>query len=152
MSGSDSAKRCGVGIRGVSMVIDSFAWFALFLVATTAIGAATGQLEIAGGNVSADLEGTPALLAFVLWLALGIGYHAVLEWRFGQTVGKYLVGITVRDDDGSPLSFRSSLVRNALRLVDFLPVFYVVGIVALLLSDVYRRVGDRLGNTVVVRP
>jgi uncharacterized RDD family membrane protein YckC len=133
------------------MTIDSFVWFALVFVAAVPVAAATGQLETAAGSVNADLEGTPALAASALWLALGVGYHTVLEWRFGKTLGKYLVGIGVRNDDGSPLSFRSSLVRNVLRVVDFLPAFYLVGIAALLLSEEYQRVGDRLGNTVVVR-
>jgi uncharacterized RDD family membrane protein YckC len=55
------------------------------------------------------------------------------------------------NDDGSPLSLGSSVVRNVLRLVDFLPVFYLVGIVSLVFSDANQRLGDRFGGTVVVR-
>lgn len=54
--------------------------------------------------------------------------------------------------NGSPLSLRASLVRNALRLVDFLPVFYLVGIAALTTSDRKQRPGARVADTVVVRP
>lgn len=61
-----------------------------------------------------------ATVAFVLWLALGIGYH--LEWPFGKTLGKHPVGIRVINEDGPPLSPRSSLVRNVARLVDFFPL------------------------------
>lgn len=148
---TDTTERCGLGIRGVAMAIDSGAWFALFFVATVPVAAVTGQLETTAGGANASLEGTPATVAFVLWLALGIGYHALLEWRFGKTLGKYLVGIRAVNGDGSALTLRSAVVRNALRLVDFLPLFYAVGIVALLVSDGQRRLGDRAADTAVVR-
>ena len=133
------------------MTIDSVVWFALFFVATLPVAAATGQLETTASGANASLEGTPATVAFALWLALGIGYHTLLEWRFGKTLGKYLVGIRAANEDGSALSLRSSLIRNVARLVDFLPVFYVVGIVVLVLSEEPKRLGDRFGGTVVVR-
>jgi hypothetical protein len=33
-------------------------------------------------GANADLEGTAGTAAFGLWLALGIGYHTLLEWQF----------------------------------------------------------------------
>jgi len=151
MTDEAGLQRCGLGIRGVSIAIDSVVWFGLFVVGTTAVAAATGQLETTVNGANADLEGTAGTAAFGLWLALGIGYHTLLEWQFGKTLGKYLVGIKAVNDDGSPLSLGSSVVRNVLRLVDFLPVFYLVGIVSLVFSDANQRLGDRFGGTVVVR-
>lgn len=151
MTEFQTATDCGVGIRGVAMAIDSAVWFALFLVATTAIGAATGELQTTAEGIQSDLEGAPAQMALVLWLGLAIGYHSLLEWLFGRTIGKYLVSIRVVNSDGSSLSLWRSLVRNVLRLVDWLPVFYVLGILSMVVSDEYRRLGDRLGRTRVVR-
>ena len=150
--GDSTAEECGVGIRGVAIAIDSIIWFLLFIAAGLIVGAITGDLQTSGGMTSTDLEGTAALLSFVLWLGLSIGYHTVLEWRFGKTIGKGLVKIEARDADGSPLSLRSSVVRNVLRLIDFLPLGYLVGIVSIIVSDHSKRLGDRLGNTVVIRP
>jgi len=45
MSDFASARDCSVGIRGVAMAIDAAVWLALFMVATTAIGALTGELQ-----------------------------------------------------------------------------------------------------------
>lgn len=151
MADSTWERRCGVGIRGVAMALDSVVWFGLFFVATTTVGALTGELQMTGGQVSADLTGLPALLAFVGWLGLAIGYHTLLEWRSGRTIGKRLVAIRVVQADGSPLTFRAALYRNLLRLVDWLPMFYVVGIVGVLTSDANQRLGDRLAETLVVR-
>lgn len=151
MNETDDRRYCGVGIRGVAMTIDAFVWFALAFVAFFAIGAVTGDIESVDGTVTADLEGTPALAAFTLWLGLAIGYHTVLEWRYGKTLGKYLVGIRVAEPDGSPPTLRASLVRNVARLVNWLPGFYLVGIGVLLASERPTRLGDRVGETVVVR-
>ena len=83
---------------------------------------------------------------------MAILYHTLLEWRWGKTLGKYLVSIKVTRPDGSAPSLPGSLLRNLLRLVDWLPFFYLVGIVTIAVSKTNRRLGDRAGNTIVVRP
>lgn len=151
MENADDLQRCGIGIRGVAMTIDSFVWLALFLVAGYAIGIPTGQVEQTADGTHVDLEGTLGTIAFLAWLALGIGYHALFEWQYGKTLGKYLVDIRAVEADGTQLSLRSSLVRNVLRIVDWLPLFYVVGILAIATSEEDERLGDRWSGTAVVR-
>ncbi|WP_415379442.1 RDD family protein [Halosimplex sp. TS25] len=152
MQDTDGLDRCGVGIRGVAMAIDSVVWLAGSFVAAFAVAAATGQIEATAGSVTSDLEGGAALASMTLWLAIGIGYHTLLEWQFGRTIGKALVSVRVVADDGAPLSLGASLIRNVARLVDWLPFVYLVGIAAIVVSDEQRRIGDRLGGTAVVRP
>ncbi|WP_136688556.1 RDD family protein [Halorhabdus amylolytica] len=144
--------RCGVGIRGVAMAIDSIVWIALFMVAVSAVGVVSGDLQTTSEGIETNLEGGPAAAGLALWLAVSIFYHTLLEWRWGKTLGKYLVSIKVTRPDGSTPSFLGSLVRNLLRLVDWLPLFYLVGIVTIAVSKTDRRLGDRVGNTIVVRP
>ena len=151
MGESATTERCGAGIRGVAMGIDAVVWFVLFIISGLLVGAITGDLQTSGSSMNADLAGTGALASFILWLGLSIGYHVVLEWWSGKTVGKALVKIEATDADGSSLSLQSSIVRNVLRLIDFLPFFYLVGIGSLLISDQSQRIGDRLANTTVVR-
>lgn len=151
MRNEEEPETCGIGIRGVALGIDSVVWFVLLFVAIYPIAAITGDITTVGGHTDASLEGTPALAAFGLWLGLSLSYHALLEWQYGQTLGKYLVKIRAADADGSTLSLRTATVRNALRLVDFLPVLYVLGIASIGLSDRRRRLGDRVADTIVVR-
>lgn len=151
MTEDEGSKECGVGIRGVAMGIDAVAWFLLFMVAGTLVGAATGQIEPTANGVSTDLEGLAALASLGLWFAFAIGYHTVLEWRYGRTLGKYLVSIEVVHTGGSPLTLRGSLIRNVARLVDWWPLLYAIGILAVLVSTHSQRLGDRLAGTVVVR-
>ncbi|WEL18976.1 MULTISPECIES: RDD family protein [unclassified Halorhabdus] len=148
---SNTDRRCGVGIRGVAMAIDSIVWIALFMVVVSAVGFVSGDLQTTSEGIETNLEGGPAVVGLALWLAVSICYHTVLEWRWGKTVGKYLVSITVTRPDGSPPSFLGSLLRNLFRLIDWLPFVYLVGIVTIAVSKSDRRLGDRVGNTIVIR-
>ena len=151
MENDETLETCGVGIRGVALGIDAVVWFVLLFVAIYPIAALTGDISTVGGQTDATLQGTPAVVAFGLWLGLSLSYHALLEWQYGKTIGKSLVKIRAADADAAALSLRAATVRNLFRLVDFLPAFYAVGIATVALSDRRRRLGDRVADTIVVR-
>jgi hypothetical protein len=56
----------------------------------------------------------------------------------------------VVNDDLSPVTLGSSMVRNLMRTVDFLPLFYLVGLVAMLFNRRFQRLGDMAAGTLVV--
>src|SRR5688500_20276995 len=60
---------------------------------------------------------------FVEWL-LPAWFEAA--WR-GQTPGKRVMGLTVLNDDGTPVRWPRPLTRNLLRAADFLPALYGIG-------------------------
>jgi len=83
----------------------------------------------------------------------------VIEWfypvlfevlRDGQTPGKRSYGIKVLHDDGTPISWSASLIRNLLRVVDFLPIMYGFGIATMMLNRDFKRLGDLAAGTIVV--
>jgi uncharacterized RDD family membrane protein YckC len=99
--------------------------------------------------ISADLAGSAFYIAVFL---LMIGYPIFTEWRWrGQTIGKRLLRLRVMDAQGLKLQFSQVAVRNLLRFIDSLPVFYIVGGLACLLSRRFQRLGDFAANTIVVR-
>ncbi|HRV80321.1 MAG: RDD family protein [Planctomycetes bacterium] len=78
-------------------------------------------------------------------------YYVLFEvWLDGATPGKRILGLKVLHDDGTPVGLRASLVRNFLRVIDFLPFAYGAGLVSALASPSFRRVGDWAAGTVVV--
>jgi uncharacterized RDD family membrane protein YckC len=83
---------------------------------------------------------------FVEWL-LPAWFEA--NWG-GQTPGKRVLGIAVLNDDGTPVRWPGALTRNLLRAADFLPVFYGVGLMAMLANRDFKRLGDLAAGTVVV--
>ncbi|AUB84353.1 RDD family protein [Candidatus Thiodictyon syntrophicum] len=93
-------------------------------------------------------------------LGLGLNLIAVflLEWLYpvtfevlyGATPGKRAMGLLVVHDDGTPVGLSASLIRNLLRVVDFFPLFYGVGLVCTLVDRDFRRLGDLAAGTLVV--
>jgi len=94
-------------------------------------------------------------------LGLGIFLIAIflLEWFYpvifelykqGATPGKRSVGIKVVNDDGTEVTLQSSLIRNLLRGVDFLPFLYGFGVVTMLCNSDFKRLGDYAAGTIVV--
>ena len=85
-------------------------------------------------------------LFLIEWL-----YPVLFEvYKQGQTPGKKAMKIKVLQDDGVPVGWATSLIRNLLRTVDFLPLFYCFGIVSMLLTRDFKRLGDLAAGTVVV--
>lgn len=90
-------------------------------------------------------------LSLIIYFLLEWFYPVFFEvWRGGQTIGKKTMNIKVINDDGTPVTFASSLIRNLLRVVDFLPAFYVTGIIASLCNRQFKRLGDLAAGTLVV--
>ncbi|HEV8071083.1 MAG TPA: RDD family protein [Planctomycetaceae bacterium] len=85
-----------------------------------------------------------AILAFQLGSLL---YFVVTELLLrGQTIGKRACGARVVKADGFALDAGSVLIRNVFRLIDQIPVFWIVP----LLSGRSQRFGDMVAGTLVV--
>jgi len=97
-------------------------------------------------------DGLATAFLFLVYFAVDWGYSIALEyyWR-GRTVGKYLLGLRVMDEQGLSLAFSQIVVRNLLRVFDSIPMFYAVGGLAMVLSPRRQRLGDFAANTIVVR-
>jgi uncharacterized RDD family membrane protein YckC len=103
-----------------------------------------------------------ALVPLAAFSGLGLGFLFLgvflLEWfypvyfelRSGATPGKRAMGLAVVADDGTPLTPAASLIRNLLRVVDFLPLAYGAGLVCSLADRDFRRLGDLAAGTLVV--
>ncbi len=122
------------------------AWL-LDLACISAIGGLAATVAGWMGVFSVDIA---AAFATVAYFAVSIGYGIVTEWFWrGQTIGKRLLKLRVLDEQGLRLTFSQIVVRNLLRFVDALPVFYLVGGAAVLASRRAQRLGDYAANTVV---
>jgi uncharacterized RDD family membrane protein YckC len=103
-----------------------------------------------------DKAGHVSMLLVALLVGVGfammLGYDVYAEVRHnGQTPGKMLTGIRVVRDSGAPVDFRTACVRNLLCAADFLPVFYFLGSLLVLLSSRNQRLGDLAAGTLVIR-
>lgn len=100
-------------------------------------------------------------LAFLGPLGLGLWFilFFLAQWLYpvffevlggGRTLGKRWLNLRVLMTDGRPIGWGPSLIRNLLRVVDGLPGAYTVGLVSILLTRDFQRVGDLVAGTLVV--
>jgi uncharacterized RDD family membrane protein YckC len=126
------------------------------LLALTVDGAVTVAAVMAIGTAGSSLA--PLLGDFLnaslvlLYFLVMTGYGVALEWFWnGRTLGKRVVGLRVADSRGLRLTFSQVLIRNLLRAVDSLPLFYLVGGTVCVLNSRLQRLGDLAAGTIVVR-
>ena len=135
----------GPASRVVAALVDAllvgFAMLGLFIAVVTVV---TGDLAFSGPWAIA--------LGAVAAFALLFGYPIFFEiWWKGQTPGKRSVGIRVIQEGGYALSPAVVVVRNLMRIVDFLPGAYVLGLAVMILHPRSQRVGDLVAGTLVIR-
>lgn len=113
--------------------------------ASSAIGKVLNAFGLAG-------SGWALALAILGYFVISTGYGMFFEWRWrGQTIGKRVLQLRVMDAEGLRLTTQQVAIRNLLRPVDLLPVFYLVGGMAMVLTRSAQRLGDLAANTIVVR-
>jgi len=99
--------------------------------------------------VSRDFAGA---LGIIIYFSITFLYSIGLEWFWnGQTPGKRLLRLRVVEEGGRRLRFSQIAVRNLLRFIDMLPLFYLVGGITALVSPHAQRLGDIAAGTIVVR-
>jgi uncharacterized RDD family membrane protein YckC len=141
----------GLGTRFCAMLIDTLLLGAVTVVLLICLAI----MEISVWSAFDAKRGGDwigAVIAAVLIALLSEGYFIFFEWLMrGQTPGKKAVKIRVIRDDGTPATIHEVLVRNILRLVDFLPFAYGLGAVVMFPSRLSKRLGDIAAGTIVIK-
>lgn len=112
------------------------------------------------------IRGAVMLVLFIALALLGqLGYGLglilmfLLNWWYmvlfevlnqGRSPGKQIMGLRVVHDDGTPIDWSASLVRNLLRFVDLLPFAYTLGALSCLMHPTFKRLGDIAAGSLVV--
>ncbi|HRK33495.1 MAG TPA: RDD family protein [Candidatus Hydrogenedentes bacterium] len=141
-----SMQLAGPTTRFLAWVID----LAVIVVIYITVFQITASLAAVSSYIALWISDFITAFAWVLLFVVNLGYGIVLEWFWrGQTIGKYVLRLRVMDEQGLRLQFSQVVIRNFLRLVDSLPVFYLFGGIACVLSKHCQRLGDFAANTVV---
>jgi uncharacterized membrane protein SpoIIM required for sporulation/uncharacterized RDD family membrane protein YckC len=139
----------GLGSRFLALIIDTVLIGVLIVIlAIAAVALGIGALSLRSINAGSWVWAFAVLVYFlVTW-----GYFLFFEaLNRGQTPGKKWTGIRVLRDDGLPVGWRESALRNLVRAADILPPpACIVGGLAIILSKDGKRLGDLLAGTIVV--
>jgi uncharacterized RDD family membrane protein YckC len=129
----------GAGSRFLALMIDAF-----ITIGISSFAGMIASIVLPRGVAAAIFITTSFFLTFA--------WHIWFDMRSnGRTPGKRALSLRVIDERGLPVSLYQSLVRNIMRVVDFLPAFYGVGSTVALASPLRRRLGDIVAGTLVIR-
>ncbi|MFH1422545.1 MAG: RDD family protein, partial [Planctomycetota bacterium] len=123
--------------RGLAFAIDLSIMLVIFFITSAPIAEKNGYSLIQ----LLHLDNT-ILLKFI-----ALGYFAMFEFLFGQTIGKKITGIIVRLEDGKKLGLWSAVLRNLFKMVYFV---ILIECVVALHTRYAQRLGDITAGTVVV--
>jgi uncharacterized RDD family membrane protein YckC len=145
----------GFWIRVLASIIDSLVLAPLYIplairmIDRLHITSSTDVSNIDFGQVNGELIGWALVLQFVRYV-----YELVMIGQWNATVGKFAVGIRVRQTDGSPATWREAALRPLLELV--------IGVLrislASLVDDLWmlwdkqkQTLHDKIASTIVVK-
>ncbi|MGB8983141.1 MAG: RDD family protein [Anaerolineales bacterium] len=138
----------GLGSRFVATLLDTILVFLLQAVVVIVAALIINAFGALSDELSAWVIAIFGLIASLFYW----GYYVFFEmlWN-GQSPGKRWVGLRVIRSDGTPITLSESFIRNLVRMVDFLPAAYGVGIVTMFIDKQSRRLGDLAAGTLVVQ-
>ena len=139
----------GIGSRAGAAVIDTALQVIILGVVAAGVLGAAASLDSIGATLS------PGVFIAVLvagLFAISTGYFMIFEivWA-GQTPGKRLLGVRVIRESGYPLRPVDAVIRDLVRIADWLPALYGIGVLVMLFNPRSRRLGDFAAGTIVVR-
>ncbi len=139
----------GIGSRFIAVLLDTIV-ITLLQVVIVIVAAVIISLLDKAALVEQLAPWVIAIFGVILSLFYG-GYYVFFEmlWN-GQSPGKRWAGLRVIRTDGTPITLSEALIRNLVRLVDFLPAAYGVGIITMFIDKQSRRLGDLAAGTLVV--
>jgi uncharacterized membrane protein SpoIIM required for sporulation/uncharacterized RDD family membrane protein YckC len=140
----------GLGSRFLALIIDALLIGVIMIVVVgAAVVLGLGTITTFESARAGSWVLAIALFAYfvVMW-----GYFLFFEaLNQGQTPGKRWTGIRVIRDNGLPVGWRESALRNLVRAADILPPpACLVGGLMIILSKTGKRLGDLLAGTMVV--
>lgn len=131
----------GVAVRSMAYMIDLLVrlgiyvgvWIAALFALVQMIG-----MEMTGGLMLLFMF----LMEWFYNVFFEVGAH-------GATPGQRSMKLRVMSMSGGPVTLAQAVMRNFLRVVDFMPGLYLTGIVCMLFTKRFQRLGDLVANTVV---
>ena len=140
-----SFQKAGIGSRFYAALLDTLLLILILLIGYYVNRNFISELGDTLGNWLGALGG-------IIVFALFWGYYMVFEVTTnGQSPGKRALGLRVIKDGGYPVGFADSAIRNLVRVVDFLPFFYGAGLIVMLITSNWKRLGDLAAGTLVVK-
>lgn len=125
----------------MAWLVDGVIRFFILIMLVVILGVTTDSVHSTYSSIGLFLIGQ----FLISWF-----YTTLFEAMTGATPGKKVFGLWVVHDNATPITWSGALIRNFLRVVDYLPFFYMLGLTTMLLDNRFRRLGDLAAGTLVI--
>ena len=131
----------GPAVRSMAFLIDLLIRIGIYI----GVGIAMSMLlpSVIGPEMTSGLL---TLFVFLMEWFYNVFFEAGAK---GATPGQRSMKLRVMSVTGGPVSLAQAVMRNFLRVVDFMPFTYLSGIVCMLFTKRFQRLGDLVANTVM---
>lgn len=149
----------GLGSRFIALLVDMLVQIVMFTALVVILAIVGAGLSAAAEAVTRGYSNATDIIMSVIISLIVLGFF-LIQWGYfvffevrqgGQTPGKRLMHLRVVRDEGQPVRFFDSVIRNVLRIADMLPATYMTGVISILVSSQNKRIGDLAAGTIVVR-
>lgn len=136
----------GPARRAVAHLVDLILVYGALLGIALVVVLAIGDLDQVKSTTAGLGVGILLVLAFFAqWVWFGLW-----EGLRGATPAKLALGLRVVTTTGQPIGLAAAAVRNLLRAADALPTGYLVGVLSMMATSRFQRLGDLAAGTMVV--
>jgi uncharacterized RDD family membrane protein YckC len=129
----------GLGSRFLARLLDTVIQLGLIIALAIGLGASGSP---------GWLQGVSIVTFFLIVFAYDVAFETLND---GRTIGKLAAGIRVVSRTGEPVRFLASAIRNIVRIIDFLPLLYLIGTISIIATEHSQRLGDLSAGTIVRR-
>ena len=149
-----SYELAGLGSRFLALIVDQAIQVLTLMAIFFGLFWTAARVDNGRAPAVTDKLAMSLAIASIITIVFTIlfGYFIAFEalWN-GQTPGKKLLGLRVVRDGGYPIDFGASVIRNLIRVGEWILGYYLISAVSALLSPENKRLGDIAAGTIVVR-
>jgi uncharacterized RDD family membrane protein YckC len=139
----------GIASRILAAILDIIAFEIVASSVLSAISALGLAIDPSGDSTIGVVMAVVLIFSgFALLVIWPVAWETLTR---GRSIGKYALGIRVVTVQGAPIRFRHALIRSLVGLVELILMLGTLGLIVALSSRNFRRIGDHLAGTVVVR-
>jgi uncharacterized RDD family membrane protein YckC len=149
----------GVGSRFLAILGDTTLQVLAYAAVVLLIYLVVSTVPHASSSSGTTASDAPVPTAVKWMIAAIILFHFLLYWGYftlfeafwnGQTPGKRWCKLRVIRDSGRQITLFESMTRNLVRIIDWMPGIYAVGLITMLCNKRNKRLGDLAAGTLVV--
>jgi uncharacterized RDD family membrane protein YckC len=136
----------GPARRFFAWLLDTMVTIVIFWMGALVVGVVFASVDLGGVG-----SGFLTILAFLLYWFYSVGFELLTG---GRSPGKMWLKLRVVREDGLPITWRESILRNLLRAVDTMVLgpsaVLPLGPIVMAFDPKFRRLGDFVAGTIVV--